>query len=176
MGSFESAFEDVEDNAATIHKVLHWGTNDGEFAEIRTVGIEGVSRRNFFLDTIQAHREDTRRFSRRVPCGGSRLERGWTSARRLRSHGWSRSGDHSTGDNRKYLHSLRIVLQAGSMSGDVTRQLSFDRPTIDLPLQRADHRPSAGFVIDPYSSSVKARHPGSTRSHDSGCFRQSTSQ
>jgi hypothetical protein len=32
--------------------------NDGEFAEIQTVGIEGVEK-NLLLETVQAHRDDT---------------------------------------------------------------------------------------------------------------------
>jgi hypothetical protein len=47
-------------------------SNDGEFAEIRTVGIEGIEK-DLLLDTIQAHREDTENtpeeFQRRFPVG-----------------------------------------------------------------------------------------------------------
>jgi hypothetical protein len=46
--------------------------NDGEFAEIQTVGIEGLEK-DMLLETIQAHREDTEdtpeEFQRRFPVG-----------------------------------------------------------------------------------------------------------
>ena len=32
--------------------------NDGEFAEIKTVGVEGIEK-DLWLDTFQIHREDT---------------------------------------------------------------------------------------------------------------------
>jgi hypothetical protein len=46
--------------------------NDGEFAEVQTVGIEGIEL-NLLLETIQIHREDTNdtpdEFQRRFPVG-----------------------------------------------------------------------------------------------------------
>jgi hypothetical protein len=46
--------------------------NDGEFAEIQTVGIEGIEE-DLLLETIQIHREDTqntpKEFQQRFPVG-----------------------------------------------------------------------------------------------------------
>jgi hypothetical protein len=46
--------------------------NDGEFAEVQTVGIEGIEK-NLFLETIQIHRGDAQNtpeeFRRRFPVG-----------------------------------------------------------------------------------------------------------
>jgi hypothetical protein len=46
--------------------------NDGEFAEIQTIGIEGIEK-DLWLDTIQIHRDDTdntpEEFQRRFPVG-----------------------------------------------------------------------------------------------------------
>ena len=46
--------------------------NDGEFAEVKTIGIEGVEN-NLWLDTFQIHREDTHdtsdQFRRRLSIG-----------------------------------------------------------------------------------------------------------
>ena len=46
--------------------------NDGQFAEIQTVGTEGIDE-NLLLDTIQLHREDTdlslEQFQRGFPVG-----------------------------------------------------------------------------------------------------------
>jgi hypothetical protein len=46
--------------------------NDGEFAEIQTVGIEGIEK-DLLLQTIQVHRGDTayscEQFERKVPVG-----------------------------------------------------------------------------------------------------------
>jgi hypothetical protein len=46
--------------------------NDGEFAEIQTIGIEGVEK-NLLLETIQIHRGDTQNtpaeFLRKFPVG-----------------------------------------------------------------------------------------------------------
>ena len=46
--------------------------NDGEFAEIQTIGIEGIEK-NLLLETIQLHRGDTQdtpeEFRRRFPVG-----------------------------------------------------------------------------------------------------------
>jgi hypothetical protein len=46
--------------------------NDGEFAEVQTVGIEGIEE-DLWLATIQVHREDTEdlpeEFQRRFPVG-----------------------------------------------------------------------------------------------------------
>jgi len=46
--------------------------NDGEFAEIQTVGIEGIEK-DLLLQTIQVHRGDTgyscEQFQRKVPVG-----------------------------------------------------------------------------------------------------------
>jgi hypothetical protein len=46
--------------------------NDGEFAEVQTVGIEGIEE-DLWLETIQVHREDTEdlpeEFQRRFPVG-----------------------------------------------------------------------------------------------------------
>ena len=46
--------------------------NDGEFAEVQTVGIEGIEE-DLLLETIQIHREDTNdtpdEFQRRFPVG-----------------------------------------------------------------------------------------------------------
>jgi hypothetical protein len=46
--------------------------NDGEFAEVRTYGIEGIEN-GLLLETIQVHREDTEdmpeEFQRRFPVG-----------------------------------------------------------------------------------------------------------
>jgi hypothetical protein len=46
--------------------------NDGEFAEVQTVGIEGIEQ-DLFLGTIQIHREDTNdtpdEFQSRFPVG-----------------------------------------------------------------------------------------------------------
>jgi len=46
--------------------------NDGEFAEIQTIGIEGIEK-NRCLETIQIHRGDTENtpeeFQRRFPVG-----------------------------------------------------------------------------------------------------------
>ncbi len=50
--------------------------NDGEFAEIQTVGIDGIER-NLLLATIQVHRDDTshtcEQFQQELPVG-SRLD------------------------------------------------------------------------------------------------------
>jgi hypothetical protein len=47
-------------------------SNDGEFAEIQTVGIEGIEK-NLLLETIQVHREDTEfsceQFQEKLPVG-----------------------------------------------------------------------------------------------------------
>jgi hypothetical protein len=57
-----------------IRKVLEGriAHNDGDFAEIETIGTEGVEK-NLWLDTIQTHREDTNDttegFQRRFPVG-----------------------------------------------------------------------------------------------------------
>jgi hypothetical protein len=46
--------------------------NDGEFAEVQTIGIEGI-KKNLLLETIQLHRGDTRDtpegFRHRFPAG-----------------------------------------------------------------------------------------------------------
>ena len=46
--------------------------NDGEFAEVKTIGIEGIEN-NLWLDTFQIHREDTHdtpdQFRRRFSIG-----------------------------------------------------------------------------------------------------------
>jgi hypothetical protein len=46
--------------------------NDGEFAEIQTIGIEGIEK-NLLLETIQVHRKDTsyscERFQEKLPVG-----------------------------------------------------------------------------------------------------------
>jgi hypothetical protein len=46
--------------------------NDGDFAEVQTVGIEGIEE-DLLLETIQIHREDTNdtpdEFQRRFPVG-----------------------------------------------------------------------------------------------------------
>jgi hypothetical protein len=46
--------------------------NDGEFAEVQTIGIEGIEK-NLLLETIQIHREDTQdtpeEFRHRFPVG-----------------------------------------------------------------------------------------------------------
>jgi len=46
--------------------------NDGEFAEIQTIGIEGIEK-DLWLDTIQIHRDDTdntpEEFQRKFPLG-----------------------------------------------------------------------------------------------------------
>jgi hypothetical protein len=46
--------------------------NDGEFAEVQTIGIEGIEK-DLWLGTFQIHREDTRdtpdEFQRRFPVG-----------------------------------------------------------------------------------------------------------
>src|SRR5271169_2368286 len=46
--------------------------NDGEFAEIQTIGIEGIEE-DLWLDTVQIHREDTdntpEEFQRSFPVG-----------------------------------------------------------------------------------------------------------
>jgi len=46
--------------------------NDGEFAEVQTVGTEGIEK-NLLLETIQIHCEDTNdtpdKFERRFPVG-----------------------------------------------------------------------------------------------------------
>ena len=46
--------------------------NDGEFAEIQTIGIEGIEK-NLLLETTQIHRSDTQNtpdeFQRRFPVG-----------------------------------------------------------------------------------------------------------
>lgn len=46
--------------------------NDGEFAEVQTLGIEGIEQ-DLWLKTIQLHREDTNdtpdEFQRRFPLG-----------------------------------------------------------------------------------------------------------
>jgi len=46
--------------------------NDGEFAEIQTIGIEGIEK-DLWLDTVQIHREDTdntpEEFRRSFPVG-----------------------------------------------------------------------------------------------------------
>jgi hypothetical protein len=46
--------------------------NDGEFAEIQTIGIEGIEK-DLWLDTIQIHRRDTEKtpdeFQGRFPVG-----------------------------------------------------------------------------------------------------------
>ena len=46
--------------------------NDGEFAEIQTIGIEGIEK-DIWLDTVQIHRVDTENtpdeFQRRFPVG-----------------------------------------------------------------------------------------------------------
>jgi hypothetical protein len=46
--------------------------NDGQFAEVNTIGIEGIDR-DLVLDTIQIHREDTEKtpeeFQQRFPVG-----------------------------------------------------------------------------------------------------------
>ena len=59
--------------------------NDGQFAEIQTVGTEGLEK-NLLLDTIQLHREDTddtpREFERRFPVG-MRLDL-WTTIEVIR--------------------------------------------------------------------------------------------
>jgi hypothetical protein len=42
--------------------------NDGEFAEVQTVGIEGIEK-NLLLETIQVHREDTcEQVPGKAPC------------------------------------------------------------------------------------------------------------
>jgi len=46
--------------------------NDGEFAEVQTIGIEGIEE-NLLLETIQIHRRDAQNspeeFQRRFPVG-----------------------------------------------------------------------------------------------------------
>ena len=46
--------------------------NDGQFAEVQTVGIEGIEK-DLWLDTVQIHRVDTENtpeeFQRRFPVG-----------------------------------------------------------------------------------------------------------
>jgi hypothetical protein len=48
--------------------------NDGEFAEVKAIGIEGIEK-NLWLSTFQIHREDTEdtpeEFQRRFPVGMS---------------------------------------------------------------------------------------------------------
>jgi hypothetical protein len=48
--------------------------NDGEFAEVKTIGIEGIEK-DLWLGTIQIHREDTQdtqeQFRQRFPIGMS---------------------------------------------------------------------------------------------------------
>src|ERR1035438_5142731 len=51
--------------------------NDGEFAEVQTIGIEGIEK-NLLLETIQIHREDTQdtpeEFRHRFQIGVRRSE------------------------------------------------------------------------------------------------------
>jgi hypothetical protein len=56
--------------------------DDGELAEIQTVGIEGIEK-NLLLKAIRMHRGDTS-YSANSSSTSSLLERGWTSAQRSR--------------------------------------------------------------------------------------------
>jgi hypothetical protein len=72
VGSFESAFEDVGTTRRPSIKFSIGAQTTGSL--LRSGRSESkVSRRNFFLDTIQAHREDTddspEEFQRRFPVG-----------------------------------------------------------------------------------------------------------
>jgi len=66
----------MEKGQMSIHKKLQGQVeyNDGEFAEVQTVGMEGIEK-NLLLDTIQIDRSDTNdsteEFQKRFPIGMS---------------------------------------------------------------------------------------------------------